>query len=117
MELTATILQIILGLMFIMSGFGKFTAKMQVENFKNSYRLPGWFRIVTGLVEIAGAAALIAGIWNTDWAIYGGLIIGVTMLGAVLTHLLRAHDSIGKTIPAFVLMLLAFAAAYINWTL
>jgi len=48
-----------------------------------------WFRIVTGLVEIAGALALVV----PGFASLGGLWLGFTMVCALATHLLVLHTN------------------------
>lgn len=55
------ILQGLLGLAFLVAGLGKtFGSAMHKEAF-DKWRLPQWFRVVTGFVEIAAAALLLAG--------------------------------------------------------
>lgn len=106
MDILAIVLQGLLGLAFLMSGFGKVAgSKMHVESFK-LLGLPQWFRVVTGLVEVVGAAALIVGIWQASWAAAGGLLLGVTMVGAIMAHV-RMKDNMKTTAPAIVLFLLS----------
>ncbi|WP_127584508.1 DoxX family protein [Paenibacillus koleovorans] len=115
MNIVSLVLQTLLGLMFIGGGVTKLAGiKMHVDNF-NKWRLPQWFRAVTGLVETAGAIALIAGIWIDSWAAVGGLIMSVTMLGAILTHL-RVRDGAKDTMPSVILLLLSLAVLVINWS-
>lgn len=112
MHMTAVVLQILLGIGFLMFGFTKFGAKQQVETFKQ-FGYPQWFRVVTGLVEIVGAAGMIAGIWNPVLAALAGLLIGVTMLGATITHI-RSKDP-AKDIGAPILFLfLAVVVTVLN---
>ena len=70
MSVLSIILQIILGLGFLMFGFMKFGSKQMVEGFKH-YGYPGWFRVFTGIVELIAAALVIAGIWNETLAALG----------------------------------------------
>ncbi|MGM0884718.1 MAG: DoxX family protein [Bacillota bacterium] len=106
MDILAIVLQGLLGLAFLMGGFGKVAgSKMHVDSFK-LWGMPQWFRVVTGLVEIVGAAALIAGIWQPSWAAAGGLLLGITMVGAIMVHI-RMKDNMKTTAPAIVLFLLA----------
>jgi hypothetical protein len=58
-----------------------------------------WFRIVTGLVEVAGAVALLV----PGFAALGAAWLGATMFFAVLTHLLVLHTS---ATPAVILLAL-----------
>jgi len=55
-----------------------------------------WFRVVTGVVEIAGAVALLI----PGLASLGALWLGGTMIGAVATHVFVLHTS---PVPAIVL--------------
>ncbi|WP_141500641.1 DoxX family protein [Paenibacillus luteus] len=106
MEIVAIILQSLLGLMFLMAGIGKVSGtKMHVDHF-NQWGLPQWFRVVTGLVELIGAAALIVGIWEPSWAAAGSLLLGVTMIGAILVHV-RMKDNMKESAASIVLFVLS----------
>ncbi len=58
-----------------------------------------WFRIVTGLVEVAGAVALLV----PGFAAFGAAWLGATMFFAVLTHLFILP---GSAMPALILLTL-----------
>ncbi|MEK5253999.1 DoxX family protein [Paenibacillus sp. FSL F4-0125] len=107
MNIVAIVLQSLLVLAFVMAGSGKAAgSKMHVDNFKK-WRLPQWFRVVTGLVELVAAAALVVGYWEPSWAAAGALLLGVTAIGGVLTHI-RAKDSFKLCFPIILLGVLAF---------
>jgi len=80
-------------------------SKNFVEMF-DSLRLPQWFRVVTGLVQLAGAVGLIIGYWQPAAAAWAGIWIGVTMLVACLTHFRVKHPA-SQAVPAFVITLIA----------
>ncbi|WP_276357620.1 DoxX family protein [Cohnella caldifontis] len=82
-------------------------AKQQVELFE-SIRLPQWFRVVTGIVQLIGAAALVVGYWYPGTAAWAGVWLGVTMAIAILSHI-RVKHPVGKTAPAIVTLALAVA--------
>jgi len=106
MDILSYILQGLLGLAFLGGGLAKlFGAKANVDNF-NHLGLPQWFRVVTGLVEVVGAAAAIVGYWEPSWAAAAGLWLAVTMLGAVLAHV-RIKEPIKQSVPALVLLVLS----------
>ena len=106
MEIVTYILQGILALMFLMAGFGKVTAsKMHVEAFKK-WRLPQWFRVVTGIVELAGAVLLIVGFWVSTSALAGALLLAITGIGGILTHI-RVKDSFKDTVMILFLAILS----------
>lgn len=112
MEIVAWILQGLLALMFLMAGIGKVTgSKMHVDGF-NHWRLPQWFRVVTGIIELAAAVLLIIGFWQTDYAIFGSLLLGVTAIGGTLTHI-RVKDGMKETSMIVLLGIMAFALLFI----
>jgi hypothetical protein len=80
-------------------------AKNFVEMFE-SIELPQWFRVVTGLVQLAGAAGLVIGYWYLAVAAWAGIWIGITMLVACLSYF-RVKQPVGQAIPAFVITLIA----------
>jgi putative oxidoreductase len=107
MDIVVYVLQGLLGLMFLMAGLGKMAgSKMHVGMF-TKWGLPQWFRVVTGFIEFVGAAALIVGYWDPSWTALGSLIIGVTAIGGVLTHL-RIKDSFKDTFMIVLLGIFAF---------
>ncbi|MUT66499.1 DoxX family protein [Paenibacillus sp. NEAU-GSW1] len=113
MDIVVIVLQSLLALMFLMAGFSKLAGvKMHADNFAK-WGLPQWFRIVAGLVEVIGAAALIVGYWEPSWSAVGGLIIGVTGIGGVLTHV-RAKDSFKETMPILLLGLFGFIVFFVR---
>lgn len=106
----ALALQIVLILAFAAAGLGKIAGiKAQVDSF-NRLGLPQWFRVVTGLLQLVGAAALVVGFWRDSWAAWGAVLIGVIMLGAVAAHL-RIKDKFGALAPALVLAVIAIVLA------
>ncbi|MFS0906178.1 DoxX family protein [Priestia aryabhattai] len=113
MEVLSIILQAILGLGFLMFGFMKFGSKQMVEGFKH-YGYPGWFRVVTGLVELISAALVIAGIWNETLAAWGGLFIVATMIGAIFTHI-KMKDTVKNMIMPIFLLILGLVVLVINF--
>jgi putative oxidoreductase len=112
MGILTYILQGILVLMFLMAGIGKVTgSKMHVEGFKH-WRLPQWFRIVTGIVELAGSALLIIGYWTPSLAIAGALLLAITGVGGILTHI-RVKDSFKDTATILFLTILSFVVFFL----
>ena len=113
MDVVAIILEILLSLMFLMAGSMKvFGAKAQVDSFKG-LKLPQWFRVVTGLVQYVGVAALIIGFSEPSWAAWAGVWLGFTMLCAIVAHI-RAKHGVSLMVPAFVLMLLAIGVILLH---
>jgi DoxX. len=112
MQIAAYVLQGMLALMFLIAGAGKVAgSKMHVENF-NRWKLPQWFRIVTGIVELAGAALLVIGYTVEACALAGGLLLGFTGIGGALVHL-RVKDPFNQTVTILVLGILSFVVFFL----
>src|SRR5467141_5385243 len=95
----AWVLQGLLAAAFLAAGGAKlFVAAMMVQIF-DQIGMGQWFRVVTGLVEVAGAVALLV----PGLAALGAAWLGATMFFAVLTHLFILHSS---AMPAVILLAL-----------
>ncbi|MEK3982050.1 DoxX family protein [Paenibacillus sp. FSL K6-3166] len=115
MNIVSIVLQSLLVLAFVMAGLGKVAgSSMHVDNFKK-WRLPQWFRVITGLVELVAAAALVVGYWEPSWAAAGALLLGVTAIGGVLVHI-REQDSFKHTFPIILLGVLAVIVFFIRFS-
>ncbi|OCT13606.1 DoxX family protein [Paenibacillus pectinilyticus] len=86
--------------------------KNHIEMF-NSIKLPQWFRVVTGFVQLVGAAGLVIGYWYPVVAAWAGIWIGVTMLVACLSHF-RVKHPVAQAIPAFVITLIAASLVVVH---
>ncbi|GAA0366803.1 DoxX family protein [Bacillus horti] len=107
------VLQGILAFLFLTLGLQKISGnKLQVDIFK-SLRLPQWFRIVTGWVQLIGVLALVIGIWLPWTAVFAGGWLGITMLVGSATHI-RVRDPISKVIPSLVLAAVAITVLILN---
>src|SRR5699024_12746013 len=102
MQILAIILQIILGLGFLMFGWMKFTSEQMVKGFEH-FGLRQWIGIVTGIFEWIGAVGMIVGIWYPQIAIFSGICLVFIMSFAILTHI-RATDTLSHSTIAFVLL-------------
>lgn len=106
MEWAVVVLQILLGLLFSISGLAKISGiKMHVEVF-NHLRLPQWFRIVTGIIEFLSAASVLVGIWQTSWAAVGSFSLAIVAVGGVIAHI-RVKDSFKQTFPILLFGIIA----------
>ncbi len=97
-------------LLFSMAFFGGSKlagAKHQVELF-DSIKLPQWFRVITGYVQIVGCIGLIVGYWYPGIAAWTGILIVIMMLLACFSHF-RVKHPIGKVIPALLNLVIAIA--------
>ncbi|SHN30019.1 DoxX family protein [Gracilibacillus kekensis] len=108
------VLQGILGVVFLSIGIQKIMGdQLQMDIFKN-LKLPQWFRVVTGWVELVGVVGLVIGFWLPWFLVIAGLWFGVTMMVGMITHI-RVKDPLSKIIPASVFLAVSVMLIIINW--
>ena len=100
-------LQIALALVFFAAGGAKLAGVPYMVHLFSLLGIGQWFRIVTGLVEISGALALV----YPRLASIGGLWLAGTMFVGTLIHLLVLHTN---PVPAIVLALLNLVIVYLR---
>jgi len=100
-------LQGIIAAAFLAAGAAKLAGIPFMVDLFAQIGLGQWFRVVTGVVEIAGAVALLV----PGLASLGALWLGGTMVGAVATHLFVLHTS---PVPAIVLGVLNALVVYLR---
>lgn len=101
------IIKVVLSFAFVAAGLAKLAgAEMMVQTFE-AIGVGQWFRYVTGVIEIAGAALL----WMRGREIFGAGLLTCTMAGAVLAHLLFIGPS---AVPALILGILSAVVAYVH---
>jgi putative oxidoreductase len=100
-------LQGILAAAFVAAGSAKLAGVPYMVDLFNQIGLGQWFRVVTGIVEVTGAIALVF----PGLASIGALWLGGTMVFAVATHLFILHTS---PVPAIVLGLLNALVVYLR---
>lgn len=101
---------IVVAAVFFAAGIAKFTSAPQVAAVFERFGLPTWFMLVTGAIEVAGAAALL-----TPWRrlrFLGASLLSVTMLAGAGFHV--AFDPPLAAAPAIILALVTGFAAYAN---
>ncbi len=112
MPILLTVLLIVLSLPFLASGAMKVAGAAAMRKSADHLGLSfGTYRLI-GLLEIAGAAGLLAGLAVRPLAIAAAAGLCLLMIGAVVFHV-RAKDSAGEITPAAVLALLSLATAVI----
>jgi hypothetical protein len=94
-------LQVVVAAAFFIAGAAKLAGAPLMFQIFDQIGVGQWFRIVTGVVEIVGAFALV----YPGWAAIGALWLGFTMLCAVGTCVFVLHSS-----PPPAAALLAFNA-------
>lgn len=100
-------LQILVALAFIAAAAAKvFSVPMMVDVFDH-IGFGQWFRYVVAVIELTGGVMLLL----PGRAVYGALILSVTMLGALLTHALIIG---GQWQPAAGLFMLSLLLVWLN---
>jgi uncharacterized membrane protein YphA (DoxX/SURF4 family) len=98
-------LKILAALAFLAAGLAKLTgAEMMVATFE-AVGVGQWFRYVTGVIEVLGAIALFV----PAVRVYCAALLAVTMIGAILAHLLILGPS---AVPALVLLIITGTIAF-----
>lgn len=99
------VIRLLLVLAFGAAGAAKLAGAAQMVQIFEHIGIGQWFRYVTGLVEVAGAVLLLI----PGAAFFGGVLLAVTMLFGIATHLFVIG---GNPVPALVLALLSAYVAY-----
>lgn len=102
---TVRSLRILLALAFLAAGGAKLASVPAMVQIFDTLGFGQWFRYVTGVVEIAGAVALLI----PAYAALGAAWLGITMFFGTLAHLFFLHTS-----PAPALVLLALSAVIVT---
>ena len=103
----AWIVQGLLAAAFLAAGGAKLAGVPMMVQIFDQIGMGQWFRVVTGLVEVIGAVALVV----PGFAALGAAWLGATMFFAVLTHLFILHSS---AMPALVLLTLNVLVAWLR---
>lgn len=97
-----------LALSLTLSAVGKLTRQAAVVQVMESVHFPVERMWVLGVLELAGAAGLVVGLFWTPIGVAAAIGVVLYFLGAVVSHL-RVHDLAG-TGPAAGLLVLAIAS-------
>ena len=98
------ILQIILGIVFIITGSKIVSGAMDKEFVRMGY--PRIFNQITGGIELLGALGMLFGIFYHLLAVGASIILGCTMLAGALSLIFLGKDPIVKALPAIILFIL-----------
>lgn len=100
-------LRVLLTLAFVGAGGAKLAGvEMMVGTF-DAIGVGQWFRYVTGIIEV-GAAVLL---WLPGRQALGSALLGATMVGAVLAHVLILGPS---AVPAVILGVICAVVLYLH---
>lgn len=97
-----------LALAFGAAGTAKILAVPMMVDIFRQVGLGQWFRYVTGVVELGGAVLMMV----PSTGLAGALLLGATMVGAVITHLAVIG---GSPVPAVTLGALSAFVALRLW--
>jgi uncharacterized membrane protein YphA (DoxX/SURF4 family) len=97
--------QLALASAFLVAGGAKLAGAPAMVGMFNAIGVGQWFRYVTGAIEVTGAVSLLV----PALAPYGAILLAVTMVCAVATHLLIVG---GSALPALVLLAASVAIAW-----
>jgi uncharacterized membrane protein YphA (DoxX/SURF4 family) len=100
-------LQILAALAFLAAGGSKLAGAPPMVAAFAKIGVGQWFRYLTGLLEVAGAIALLI----PGYAFYGGSLLATVMVGAIIAHLSILG---GSPAAPIVLLLLTGAIAYLR---
>ena len=93
-------LRVVVGLAFLAAGASKLAGAPPMVAMFARIGFGQWFRILTGLLEVAGAI----GLFVPRFTVYGASLLAVVMVGAIGFHLTILG---GNPAPPIVLLLLA----------
>jgi uncharacterized membrane protein YphA (DoxX/SURF4 family) len=88
------LLKILLAALFLVTGGAKLVGLPAMVDVFERVGLGQWFRYVTALLELGGAALLL---WPSTTA-FGALLLAVVSVGAFLAQLLVLHEDVIHTI-------------------
>jgi uncharacterized membrane protein YphA (DoxX/SURF4 family) len=113
MFIFSIILQSFLLVAMAFGGGSKLAGTKNFVDMFESLKLPQWFRVVTGCVQLVGVAGLIIGYWHPVMAIWAGVWIGITMLVAALSHF-RVKHPVWQSMPSLVITLIAIVLVVVH---
>src|SRR5258708_4264006 len=105
--ITLWLLRVVVGLAFLAAGGSKLAGAPAMVAMFAKIGFGQWFRILTGLLEVAGAI----GLFVPRFAVYAASMLAVVMVGAIGFHLTRLG---GNPVPPIVLLLLAILIVWLS---
>ena len=105
------IASIVVALGIGLAGVAKFASPARWQQLFLEWGYPGWFLLVVGTLEIAGGVSILI----PRVAVYGALVLGTIMLGAIGTLLIHPTAHFPIMLPAiYVILLVAIATARVR---
>ncbi|MBA8835833.1 MULTISPECIES: DoxX family protein [Rhizobium] len=106
-RVTSWALRLLSAAVFLAAGGAKIAGVPMMVAIFDQVGFGQWFRVLTGIVEVGGAIALLV----TASTAFGALTLAVTMVFAVLTHLFLIG---GNPLPAVVLLAMTGIVAWLH---
>ena len=101
------VLRVVVGLAFLAAGGSKLAGAPAMVAMFAKIGFGQWFRILTGLMEVAGAIVLFV----PRFTVYAASMLAVVMVGAIGFHLTRLG---GSPTPPIALLLLAILIVWLS---
>src|SRR5699024_7740478 len=101
MSIIIIILQIILGIFFIMTGSKILSGAMKQDFARLGY--PPIFNQITGIFEFVGGLGMLIGVLYNVIALLSSILLGATMFVGAISLIFLGKDPVKKAIPAIVL--------------
>ena len=101
------VLRVVLGSAFLAAGGSKLAGAPAMVAMFAKIGFGQWFRILTGVLEVAAAI----GLFVPRFAVYAASMLAVVMVGAIGFHLTRLGGNPG---PPIVLLLLAILIVWLS---
>ena len=101
------VLRVVVGLAFLAAGGSKLAGAPAMVAMFAKIGFGQWFRILTGLLEVAGAIGLLV----PRFAVYAASMLAVVMVGAIGFHLTTLG---GNPVPPIILLLLAILIVWLS---
>ena len=98
------VVQVALAAVFLFAGISKLVGQPQMVALFGQIGVGQWFRYFTGFVEVSAALALLV----PSLAVFGGVALLATMVGAIATNLLLGQSPL----PPAILLLVAAAVVW-----
>ena len=101
-------LQILAAATFFLAGGSKLAGVAPMVEMFDKIGLGQWFRYLTGGLEVTGAILLLI----PTTVVLGGVLLVMTMVGAIATHLFVLG---GSPVPAIVLFVMVGTVTWYRW--
>ncbi|WP_217576460.1 DoxX family protein [Streptomyces sp. GbtcB7] len=113
MFIATAVLSILLALAFAAAGLPKVTGKPESIESTQKLGYPAGATRIIGLLEFAGSAGLLIGLWLAPLGAAAAIGLTLTMIGAVISHA-RVKDTLAHIAPAAILGILAIVTTVLR---